>query len=234
MKNGTMTSSTNRLRRLTVPAAALLAALSAGLVLTLGNASAGHAEAAMHGAHASITPKTLAFRNEMRKLWEDHVTWTRLAIVSFAADLPDLAPTEERLLENQVDIGNAIKPFYGKAAGNRLTGLLREHILGAVDVLTAAKAGDQAALADAQARWYANASEIAAFLSKANPKSWPRPMMNRMMREHLDITTAEAVARLQGDWSADIAAYDRLHAQILKMADMLSTGIIRQFPGRFA
>ena len=76
----------------------------------------------------------------MRKLWEDHVTWTRLAIVSFAAGLPDLQATEDRLLRNQTDIGNAIKPYYGQAAGNRLTALLREHILGAVALLQAAKA----------------------------------------------------------------------------------------------
>ena len=82
----------------------------------------------------------------MRKLWEDHITWTRLAIVSFAGGLPDLQATEARLLANQVDIGNAIKPYYGRTAGNRLTALLKEHILGAVALLQAAKSGDQAAI----------------------------------------------------------------------------------------
>jgi hypothetical protein len=79
----------------------------------------------------------------MRKLWEDHITWTRLAIVSFAAGGADLQATETRLLRNQTDIGNAIKPFYGDDAGNKLTALLKEHIMGAVDLLAAAKAGDQ-------------------------------------------------------------------------------------------
>ena len=54
-----------------------------------------------------------------------------------------------------------------------------------------------------------------------------------MMREHLDITLEEAVARLQGNHAADIAAYDELHVQILHMADMLSDGIVRQFPNAF-
>jgi hypothetical protein len=229
-----MTAIPHRARRLTLPLAALLAALSAGLVLMLSGGSAAHAHGISHEAKAPTTPKAFAFQTEMRKLWEDHVTWTRLAIVSFAADLPDLVPTEQRLLRNQTDIGNAIKPFYGKAAGAQLTALLREHILIAVDVLTAAKAADAAALGDAQTRWYANADEIATFLSKANQESWPLPMMKKMMREHLDLTTQEAVARLTGDWAADIAAYDRIHRQILKMADMLSSGIVRQFPGRFS
>src|SRR5829696_7489682 len=114
-----------------------------------------------------------AFQDAMRKLWEDHITWTRLFIVSAAADLPDKGPTTNRLLQNQVDIGNAIKPYYGEAVGEKLTTLLKEHITTAAEVVTAAKAGDTAKMADANRRWFANADAIAAFLSGANPKNWP-------------------------------------------------------------
>jgi hypothetical protein len=169
----------------------------------------------------------------MRKLWEDHITWTRLAIVSFAAGLPDLRATEARLLANQVDIGNAIKPYYGRTAGNRLTALLKDHILGAVALLQAAKAGDQAAITKASTAWYANANQIADFLSRANPRQWSRKAMRSMMKTHLDQTLAEAQHRLQGNFAADIRDYDSVHRHILEMADMLSDGIIRQFPGRF-
>ena len=110
-----------------------------------------------------------AFHDGMRQLWVDHVTWTRLFIVSFAADLPDLQATTDRLLQNQVDIGNAIQPFYGKAAGNQLTGLLTQHILTAAQLLDAAKSGDQAAFDQASEDWYANARDIARFLHDANP-----------------------------------------------------------------
>jgi hypothetical protein len=147
--------------------------------------------------------------------------------------LPDLNPAIGRLLENQGDIGDAIKPFYGDAAGNQLTALLRDHIIIAADVLAAAKAGDTDALSGALDRWYANGEDIADFLAAANPANWPRLEMRAMMREHLDLTTQEAVARLTGDWEADIAAYDEIHRQILEMADMLSTGIISDFPRRF-
>jgi hypothetical protein len=202
------------------------------------NAAPGHA--VVHGDDRSghegperLSARQLAFHDDMRKLWEDHVTWTRLFIVSFAADLPDTDATAQRLLQNQTDLGNAIKPFYGDAAGDQLMGLLREHILIAADLLKAAKAGDSAGVADAQARWYANADEIAAFLHAANPREWPLDEMKHMMRTHLDLTLAEAVARLQGNWPADIAAYDQVHEEILQMADMLSTGIIHQFPKKF-
>jgi acyl-coenzyme A synthetase/AMP-(fatty) acid ligase len=169
----------------------------------------------------------------MRKLWEDHVTWTRLAVISLTTDSPDTQATVARLLRNQTDIGNAIKPFYGAKAGNQLTALLREHILVAADLIAAAKAGDQEALVTEQKRWTANADRIAGLLSKANPRFWKLGAMKTMMHEHLKLTTDEVVARLQGKWAADVRAFDRVHVQILHMSDMLSDGLVGQFPARF-
>jgi hypothetical protein len=186
-------------------------------------------------AKAKIDAQT--FHDDMRKLWEDHITWTRMVIVGYLAapetTLPDLDASVDRLLQNQADIGNAIKPFYGDAAGDQLTELLRQHILIAAEILEAAKAGDMAALNDAIARWYANADEIAVFLNAANPKNWPLEEMQSMMREHLDLTLREAVTYLNGDYAASVATYDEVHLQALEMADMLSEGIIRQFPTKF-
>jgi hypothetical protein len=175
-----------------------------------------------------------AFQAEMRRLWEDHITWTRLYIVSAAADLPDQDFVAQRLLRNQTDIGNAITTFYGEEAGAELTALLEEHILGAVDLLEAAQTGDQSAVELASANWYANADAIGAFLSAANPAAWPLVEMQSGMRMHLGLTLDEATARLNGDFESDIAAYDEVHDHILAFADLLSDGIIAQFPDRFA
>jgi hypothetical protein len=183
------------------------------------------------GAKAKVDDQ--AFHDAMRKLWEDHITWTRLVIVSIANDLPDTGPTVQRLLQNQVDLGDAIKPFYGDAAGEQLTALLTDHILIAAEILQAAKAGDTATLNEALERWYANADDIAEFLHAANPKNWPLEEMKMMMRDHLDLTLREAVAYLEGDHTASIAAYEQVHLQALEMADMLSEGIIKQFPEKF-
>lgn len=174
-----------------------------------------------------------AFQRDMRKLWEDHITWTRLYIVSALADLPDKDVTANRLLQNQTDIGNAIKSFYGDGAGDKLTALLKDHILIAADLIAGVKGGDTARSNKASARWDANADEIATFLSGANPKHWPLTEMKSMMHEHLAATTAEVVARLTKDWEGDVRAYDKVHTQILEMADMLSSGIIGQFRARF-
>jgi hypothetical protein len=230
-------SKTSTYRPARLGLALLLATFAALVALAL---SGGH-DAQAHGTpgvqnntHAAVaTDKAFALRTDMRKLWEDHVTWTRMVIVDFAANLPDLKAAEQRLLRNQVDIGNAIKPFYGPAAGNALTKLLKTHILEAVPVLTYAKTGDKAKLTKALTTWYANGNQIAHFLTKANPQSWPLAMTTRMMKTHLDLTTEEAVARLQGKWQADIAAYDKVHNEILQMSDMLADGLVAQFPDRF-
>jgi hypothetical protein len=208
-----------------------LAALLAGAVLAL--ALAAHVSLAAAAPGGALQNK-IAFNQQMRKLWEDHITWTRLYIVSAAAGLPDQDATAARLLQNQADIGNAVKPFYGDAAGDRLTSLLRQHILEAAQLLSDAKAGNSSAVASDETAWYGNANQIADFLSSANPKNWPDDQMRSMMKSHLDLTLQEAVDRLNGDYPADIADYDKVHLEILQMADMLSAGIIAQFPQKFA
>jgi len=168
----------------------------------------------------------------MRKLWEDHVTWTRNYVISAVSDLPDTSLAAQRLLKNQEDIGNAIKPLYGEEAGNKLTALLKDHILIAADIIKAAKAGSANGVAEGQKKWSQNADEIAALLSGANP-NWPKQALKDMLQMHLDLTTEEVVARLTKDYARDIAAYDKVHEHALGMADALSGGIIKQFPQKF-
>lgn len=223
-------------RRSSLGLAAIVATASATLALALagGHAAQGHSDAHADKANQrGLSAQRLALHDEMRRLWEDHITWTRLFIVSASAGLPDADATTQRLLSNQQDIGDAIKPFYGRAAGERLSSLLQEHIMVAADLVGAAKAGDQAAVERHSGAWYRNANEIGDFLHKANPSHWPRREMRSMMREHLDLTMREAAAHLERNHRADIRAYDRIHRQILAMADMLSEGIAAQFPKRF-
>ena len=182
---------------------------------------------------SALSAKAAALRTDLRKLWEDHITWTRLAIISLVAGTPDTDATVARLLQNQTDIGDAVKRFYGRAAGEQLTGLLREHILIAADVIAAAKAGDRTKLANAQARWTKNADEVAALLHRVNPRHWKLATVKAEMRMHLKLTTEEAVAHLKGDWVADVAAYDKVHRHILHMSDLLTNGLVAQFPRRF-
>ena len=189
------------------------------------------ATAAMSTA-SSPSPAATHLHDAMRKLWSDHVVWTWLYIVSAVAGDPSAQTAANRLLRNQEDIGNAIIPYYGAAAGTQLTNLLKQHILIAVDLVTAAKAGDQARVADADRRWHANANDIATFLSGANP-NWLKATVLAMLNQHLALTTQEATARIQGRWADDASSFDNIFNQILGMADALSDGIVKQFPNRF-
>jgi len=225
-------------RRQPIPLVVLILSALLGIALASGVASA-RADGTSAGGHAHTTPvapPTAArnvFHDQMRQLWEDHITWTRLAIVTFADGSPGFDATAGRLLQNQSDIGNAIKPFYGDAAGSRLTSLLHDHITIAVEILQAAKTGNTDAFNDANTRWYANGNDIADFLAAANPRSWPDAVMRADMKTHLDQTLAEAAHELQGEYPASVIDYEGIHAHILMMADQLSAGIIAQFPSRF-
>ena len=211
----------------------LVAFFAALTALAVSNGHDAHAHGNAPGHVETVTGSQAALRADMRVLWEDHIAWTRMAIISLTTSSPDTTATVNRLLRNQADIGNAVKPFYGKAAGNALTAKLREHILIAADVIAAAKAGDKAKLTEAQARWQKNADQIAALLANVNPRYWNEARMKSEMSKHLALTTNEVVARLQGRWAADVAAYDAVHHHILHMSDLLADGIAKQFPKRF-
>jgi hypothetical protein len=174
----------------------------------------------------------VVLRESMRRLWTDHVVWTRAYIVAATSNDPSASAAAARLMKNQEDIGNAVTPYYGAPAGAKLTDLLKEHINIAVDLVAAAKASDNAKLTDADKRWHTNSADIATFLSGANP-NWPRETLRMMLDEHLRLTTEEAKARLQKRWNDDVRTFDQILDQALHMADALSDGIIKQFPNRF-
>jgi hypothetical protein len=184
-------------------------------------------------AHGGASAQRAGFHDAMRGLWEEHVAWTRMFIVSFSGGVADLDATTARLLRNQADIGDAIRPYYGDAAADRLTSLLRTHILTAAQLLGAAKSGDAAGVSSASEAWYANANDIADFLAAANPRHWSDADLRRMMKEHLDLTLTEAVDQLQGNYAGAVATYDAVEVEIRQMADMLSDGIVAQFPQAF-
>ena len=228
-------------RRL-IPLALATLVAGATAVVAVAHSSGTHAEtgpahhhgvAVVHGDRG-ISSQELTLRTTMDRLWQEHVVWTRLAIISLTTSAPDTKAAVARLLRNQTDIGNAVKPFYGAAAGKQLTGLLRQHILIAADLIAAAQKGDGAGVPAQQARWTKNADEIAALLSNGNPRFWKLRAMKTMMHDHLRLTTDEVVARLKGDWAADVKAYDLVEREILHMSEMLADGLVAQFPTRFA
>ena len=181
----------------------------------------------------TTTDPKCVLRAALRKLWADHAIWTRQYIVAFVSGGADAGEAAGRLLKNQEHLGAAIVPYYGQAAGDTLAGLLRQHILIAVDLLNAAKAGDNAEFGKQDQRWSQNAEEIATLLSGANPY-WPRRDVVDLLNLHLKLTKDESVARLGANWAADVSAWDDIFTEIMTVSDTLADGIILQFPERFA
>ncbi len=162
----------------------------------------------------------------MRKLWTDHVFWTREVIIADLYDLSNLNTSLTRLLENQQQLGKAFATYYGTAVGDAIANLLTTHINQAVDVVNAAKTSSPD-LAKAINDWMKNADDIAQELAKINPQ-FTLQQLTEMMHAHLNLTIAEVQSLLKKDGS-DVAAFEAVLNEILMMSDALSVGIGKQF-----
>ncbi|WP_053373537.1 hypothetical protein [Paenibacillus sp. FJAT-27812] len=185
-----------------------------------------------NGHEGYLSPAAVKLKEDLRRLWIDHVVLTRNYIVSAVAGLEDQQVVLDRLLKNQQDIGNAFKPYYGEAAGNKIAELLKEHISIAGQLLTAMKSGNQADADKFNKAWHKNGDDIAAFLSSANP-NWTNKQLQEMFYVHLQLVTDTMMARLTKDWKADIVALDKGEDHMIMFADILSDGVIKQFPKQF-
>jgi hypothetical protein len=187
---------------------------------------------ALAGSAEQRKTSRLEFQDEWRKLWEDHITWTRTVILGILDELPGTSIYIDRLLQNYEDMEEALRPYYRNDA-EVLGELIQEHLTIAAEMLTAANNGDTAAFEEAKAAWYANGEEIAVKMNEVNPEFWPLEETHHMWVEHLDATLEEATAHLTGDFAGEVAAYDLVHELALEMADFISTGIMMQFPEKF-
>jgi hypothetical protein len=179
-----------------------------------------------------ISEKEVRLKSSMRLVWEQHVYWTRMTIISLAFNLPDVDFVTARLLRNATDMGDLLRPFYGNRIAAKFSSLIREHLVIAAELVKAAKAGDQKAVAAAERRWYANGEEIADFLSTINPYISEKEF-KEMFFEHLALTKSEAVFILQKDFKSSIAVFDKIEAEALQMADTITVAIVKQFPKKF-
>ncbi|WP_438824249.1 hypothetical protein [Bacillus sp. JJ1562] len=179
-----------------------------------------------------ISHAELDFRNDMRSLWEEHVEWTRMAIISLVFKLPNTDFVLKRLLRNAPEMGNIIRRFYGDASATTFSNLIKQHLLLAAELVKASVAGDQKAAMTAEKKWYKNADEIVKFLSGVNP-SFPEEAFRKMFYEHLALTKQEAVFMINKQYQKDIDVYDKIEKEAREMADMISEAIVRQFPNMF-
>lgn len=163
--------------------------------------------------------------------WNDHLNFTRAAIISILAGLDDVNAVATRLTQNQADIGNMLVPFYGQDAADALAGLLNTHISIASDIIQFTKAGRNTT--DAKNKWQINAQAISDYLNTLDPDGWPAADTLAALKTHMDCTLQELDARFGKDWTGDIAAYDLAHKSIDDIAEYFSCAIIKKFPEKF-
>jgi hypothetical protein len=183
-------------------------------------------------ANRCMTRSEHEFRSFHRLLWEQQVSWTRMAIISLVFKLPDVDEVLTRLLRNATDMGNAIKPFYGEEIGSRYAALIREHLVIAKDLVVAAIAGNQQEVAAQDRKWHANGDAVSEFLSNINP-FLSKEEVRKMWYTHLNQTTTEAVSMIKKDFKTDVAVFDDIEANVLLMADAISDAIVKYLPGMF-
>ncbi len=169
---------------------------------------------------------------KMNLVWEQHIMWTRMLLISIAENLKDLEATQTRLLRNPKDIADVFRPYYGNNVASEIQRLLTEYLAIEKDLIVALKNKDQEQANELSTKWYQNADRMAEAFSSINP-FYPKEEIRRMLYEHLRLTTEEVNARLRGDYVADINAYDRVQKEILKMSRFFVDGIVRQFPNLF-
>lgn len=167
--------------------------------------------------------------NYIRMLWEQHITWTRIAIMALIHELPETEQILQRLLRNPVDFANVLATFYGEEAAQTFRDLFTAHIQIAAELVQAAKAGNNEAASDADRRWRENAEQIAEFLGSINPY-WSVDDWSAMLFEHLDLLSENVANMLAGNYEQSINDYDDIEMQALEMADMMAEGITMQFP----
>ena len=179
-----------------------------------------------------ISQTEVDYRNDMRSLWDEHVAWTRMAIISLVFDLPDINEVLARLLKNAEDMGNMIRRLYGDTVAETYSRLTQEHLLIAAYLVNAAIAEDAQAAQTAEEKWYQNADEIAAFLNSVNP-FLEESVVRDMFYTHLDLTKQEVVFMINGEFEKDIAVYDEIEKQAREMADMISDAMVKHYPVMF-
>jgi hypothetical protein len=179
------------------------------------------------------SPKAVQLREGLRDLWGGHIFWVRnVALATRMGDADAAKVAEENAVKNARSIADAVVPFYGKAAADKLFGLLAGHYGAIKEYMTATYAADQAVKDKALEKVKSNARDIAALLSSANP-NWPKETLVSLLYAHGGHHVAQIEAFAVKDYAAEAQAWDAMKSHMNMIADALGAGIVKQFPKKF-
>ncbi len=185
-------------------------------------------------AAVKLTPKTAELKLALRDLWVGHIFWVRnVVLTTKMADAAAAKVEEQQVVQNARDIANAIVPYYGKEAGDKLFNLLAGHYGAIKDCMNASFAGNKEAMNAGVQKMNKNAEEIATFLSSANPNNWPKAAILAALAAHGGFHMAQIEAINAKDFSSEAKTWEAMKNQVYVIADTLADGIVKQFPQKF-
>lgn len=176
--------------------------------------------------------KKMVLSNRMRLVWEQHVYWTRILLISIAERLKDQNDVTKRLLQNPKDIADVFATYYPASVVKSITNLLTQHLIIGGELITALRDQKTQEAEKLNQQWYANADQMAKAFSDINPH-YAMGDLREMLYTHLKLTTQEVSMRLAGNYVADIESFNKVEKEALSMADYFTSGIIKQFPRKF-
>jgi hypothetical protein len=168
--------------------------------------------------------------NHLRLLWSQSLWWLRSFMVSSLYNLPDLEEVTKRLLSHPEAMAQVFIPFYEQKQVCEWQNLLTHHVKISIDVVTLTK--QQLSISEKVGEWEANATEIAQFLSSLNPH-WSSCDWQRMLHKYLQLLKAQLTYYINHDYIHGVTLFDDLLQHALNIADMMTNGIIKQFPKQF-
>jgi len=174
-------------------------------------------------------PSRAELRLALRDLWVGHIFWVRNVVLTTKyGDKEAAKAAEEQVVQNAKDIANAIAPYYGKEASDKLFTLLAGHYGAVKDYMNGAFAGNQDGKKAASEKISKNAEEIATFLSSANP-NWPKQTLLSALAAHGAHHMAQIDAIHGKDFAGEAKVWGAMKTHIYTIADVLANGIAKQF-----
>jgi len=196
-------------------------------------AAAHDAPTAQAAQPPAIATKLADTRAALRDLWIGHVFWVRNVVdARFEGDKAAADAAERQVVANAKAIAGAIESFYGKAASEKLFGLLAGHWGAIKGYLDATLANDKAGQDAAMSKLLANANEIAAFLGGANP-NWPVDTLKGLLTAHGSHHVQQIGEFKAKQWDAEAKTWAAMTHHMYVIADALADGLAKQFPDKF-
>jgi hypothetical protein len=190
-------------------------------------------QADQHGASAILSGKVDQTDAALRDLWLGHVFWVRNVVAeTLAGNTTEASAAEKEVVANARNISSAIEPFYGKAAASKLFDLLAGHYGTVKQYLDATVANSQPKQEAAQKALTANAGEIAAFLSSANP-NLPLETLRGMLLAHGGHHIQQIQQLRDKQYGPEAQTWNEMKSHMYALADALTGALAKQFPAKF-